>query len=147
MSLRFVTLVQLSEGGSVPRFCFPYEQNVCDFLLASALRNRNWAQPKKLERQLPVKGQKPERGRSQGRGVRHERSAATAGFDPWRQSEPRLPASKPTALLYTALSMAEALSRLIPNADCRLILVIRHRQVSNGHKQCHQGRDSCACEK
>jgi len=28
------------------------------------------------------------------------------------------------------LSMAEALSRLIPNADGRLILVIRHRQVS-----------------
>jgi hypothetical protein len=27
------------------------------------------------------------------------------------------------------LSMAEALSRLIPNTDCRLILVIRHRQV------------------
>jgi FtsX-like permease family len=27
--------------------------------------------------------------------------------------------------------MAEALSRLIPNTDCRLILVIRHRQVSN----------------
>ena len=26
------------------------------------------------------------------------------------------------------LSMAEALSRLVPNADCRLILVIRHRQ-------------------
>ena len=29
------------------------------------------------------------------------------------------------------LSMAEALSRLIPNADCRVILVIRHRQVSS----------------
>ena len=27
------------------------------------------------------------------------------------------------------LSMAVALSRLIPNADCRVILVIRHRQV------------------
>src|SRR6516164_10124351 len=29
------------------------------------------------------------------------------------------------------LSVAEALSRLIPNADDRLILVIRHRQVAN----------------
>jgi hypothetical protein len=28
----------------------------------------------------------------------------------------------------SVVSMAEALSRLIPNADCRLILVIRHRQ-------------------
>ena len=33
------------------------------------------------------------------------------------------------APLYIALSMAEALSRLIPNADGRLILVIRHRQA------------------
>jgi hypothetical protein len=31
------------------------------------------------------------------------------------------------------LSMAEALSRLIPNADCRVILVIRHRQVEKWH--------------
>ena len=30
------------------------------------------------------------------------------------------------------LSMAEALSRLIPNADCRLSLVIRHRQDDRG---------------
>jgi hypothetical protein len=29
------------------------------------------------------------------------------------------------------LSMAEALSRLIPNADGRLILVIRHRHVQS----------------
>ena len=28
--------------------------------------------------------------------------------------------------------MAEALSRLIPNADCRVILVIRHRQGATG---------------
>jgi hypothetical protein len=35
---------------------------------------------RKGERQLPIEGPKPERGRSQGRGVRHERSAAKAGL-------------------------------------------------------------------
>jgi hypothetical protein len=28
------------------------------------------------------------------------------------------------------LSLAEALSRLIPNADCRVILAIRHRHLN-----------------
>ena len=32
------------------------------------------------------------------------------------------------------LSMAEAWSRLIPNADCRVILVIRHRHHSARHR-------------
>jgi hypothetical protein len=37
-----------------------------------------------------------------------------------------------------SLSMAKALSRLIPNADCRMLLVIRHRHL--GYQSCSPQR-------